>query len=203
MHPDDRHLLDGLFALDSWKIEYRLLGRDGVERWILDRARRHVTPDGRVFIDGIAADDTERRRAEQSRDEAVARLTVMSETDELTGLANRRVMTDELEAAARAAQARRGLIGVLMLDVDRFKSVNDTYGHVAGDQVLRELATRLADVVGPGAPIPGLVARWGGEEFCALLADADEERARAAGERIRRRSRRCRSGSRAVPPGWR
>ncbi len=64
-----------------------------------------MTPDGRVFIEGIAADNTERRRAEQSLDEAVARLKVMSETDELTGLANRRVMTDALEQALATAEA--------------------------------------------------------------------------------------------------
>jgi diguanylate cyclase (GGDEF)-like protein len=181
VHPDDRHLMEGLLERDSWSIEYRLLGLDGVERWILDRARRHVTPDGRVFIEGIAADNTERRHAEQSRDEAVARLRLMSETDELTGLANRRVMTAALEAARTTAHGRGLGIGVLMLDVDRFKSVNDTYGHAAGDVVLRELADRMvAAVAGEGT-----VARWGGEEFCVLLREADGTRARAVGERIR------------------
>ncbi len=185
VHPDDRGLLAGLFDRDSWEIEYRVIGLDGVERWILDRARRHVTADGRVFIEGIAADNTERRHAEESRDEAVARLKVMSETDELTSLANRRVMTEAMAQALAGATARGGRIGVLMLDVDRFKSVNDTYGHAAGDDVLRELARRLQGVIGPEAGVQGLVARWGGEEFCALVDDADEDAARAVGERIR------------------
>jgi diguanylate cyclase (GGDEF)-like protein len=187
IHPDDR---PGIAAMtdDSWTLEYRLLGADGVERWILDRARRHVTPDGRVFIEGIAADNTERRRAEQSLDEAVARLKVMSETDELTGLANRRVMTDALEQALATAEADGTAVAVVMLDVDRFKQINDTYGHAAGDEVLRELARRFTSLVRQTDQrrTPDLVARWGGEEFCALIADIDDPAAaRAVGERIR------------------
>ena len=173
---------------DSWTIEYRLTGADGVERWILDRARRHVTPDGRTFIEGIAADNTERRRAEASLDEAVARLKVMSETDELTGLANRRVMTDALEHALTRAAADGGAVAVLMLDVDRFKSINDTYGHAAGDEVLRELARRFNELTRSSDErrAPDLIARWGGEEFCAMIAGVtDPAVARAAGERIR------------------
>ena len=187
IHPDDR---PGVAAMadDSWTIEYRLTGADGVERWILDRARRHVTPDGRVFIEGIAADNTERRRAEQSLDEAVARLKVMSETDELTGLANRRVMTDALEQALAKAEANGTAVAVVMLDVDRFKQINDTYGHAAGDEVLRELARRFALVrQADGRRAPDLVARWGGEEFCALIAGVDDPGGGRApvGERIR------------------
>lgn len=183
IHVDDR---PGVSAMDrdSWTLEYRLLGADGVERWILDRARRHVTPDGRVFIEGIAADNTERRRAEERLDRAVDRLKVMSETDELTGLANRRVMTDALECALADGAAA----AVVMLDVDRFKDINDTHGHVAGDEVLRELARRFTSLVRTtdGRRVPDLIARWGGEEFCALLAGVDDPAvARAVGERIR------------------
>ena len=143
-----------------------------------------MTPDGRVFIDGIAADDTERRRAEQSLDEAVARLTVMSETDELTGLANRRVMTDELEAAARdgrpdaacrRADARRRPVQVDQRHV-RARGRRRGAARARHSSGGRRRARRA---------LPGLVARWGGEEFCALIAGVDEERARAAGERIR------------------
>ena len=187
IHPDDRPDISSIVA-DSWTLEYRLMGADGVERWILDRARRHVTPDGRVFIEGIAADNTERRRAEESLDEAVARLKVMSETDELTGLANRRVMTDALEHALVAAEADGTAVAVVMLDIDRFKQINDTYGHAAGDEVLRELARRFTLLVRTtdGRCAPDLIARWGGEEFCALIAGVDDPAiARAAAERIR------------------
>ncbi len=187
IHPDDRPNV-AAFDADSWAIEYRLTGADGVERWILDRARRHVTPDGRTFIEGIAADNTERRRAEESLDEAVARLKIMSETDELTGLANRRVMTEALAAALASAAAEDSAVAVVMLDVDRFKSINDTYGHVAGDDVLRELARRFTSLVRATDQrrAPDLVARWGGEEFCAMIAGVtDPAVARAAGERIR------------------
>jgi diguanylate cyclase (GGDEF)-like protein len=147
-----------------------------------------VTPDGRVFIEGIAADNTERRRAEQSLDEAVARLKVMSETDELTGLANRRVMTDALEQALAGATAGGTSVAVVMLDVDRFKQINDTYGHAAGDEVLREMARRFTSLVRATDErrSPDLIARWGGEEFCALIAGVDDPAvARAVGERIR------------------
>jgi diguanylate cyclase (GGDEF)-like protein/PAS domain S-box-containing protein len=101
-------------------------------------------------------------------------------TDPLTGLGNRRLLLLELGTAAAAQQPEP--LGVLMIDIDRFKDVNDTHGHAAGDEVLAEVARRIAAVV-RGHDV---VARWGGEEFCVLLPDvASNAEVLEVAERIR------------------
>jgi diguanylate cyclase (GGDEF)-like protein len=86
--------------------------------------------------------------------------------DPLTGLANRRRLYEHAEQLFRPS-ARSGLFALLLIDLNHFKEVNDTLGHAAGDQVLREVADRLRDAAAPG----DLVARLGGDEFAVLLTD--------------------------------
>lgn len=109
------------------------------------------------------------------------RLADLSETDELTGLKNRRRFHDSLANAYAVAQAEGRSLSLLMLDVDHFKSLNDRLGHRAGDEVLRTLATILRDHVRPY----DLVARYGGEEFMILLPDTDAPTGSAIAERLR------------------
>ena len=85
-------------------------------------------------------------------------------TDELTGLANRERFRARLDERIAAASATGDSFGVMLLDLDRFKEINDTLGHHFGDEMLRDLGPRLADAVGP----EGLVARLGGDEFAVL-----------------------------------
>jgi diguanylate cyclase (GGDEF)-like protein/PAS domain S-box-containing protein len=112
-------------------------------------------------------------------------LRTQSVRDALTGLYNRRyleeVMERELRRAARAAQS----LGLLMIDLDHFKNFNDTYGHEAGDAVLRETAASLAK----GIRAEDFVCRFGGEEFVVILPTADLEVSRARGERLRSKLR--------------
>lgn len=148
----------------------------------------HFTMTG-VFVVGllVVADrlGTMRARMHAQRAElaaALERISEMATRDELTGLCNRRCMRELLEAehgrSARSGQAW----SVAILDIDHFKGVNDTFGHAAGDSVLREVATVGA------ASIRGCdcLARWGGEEFVLLLRDVGLAGALVVAERVRR-----------------
>ncbi len=98
----------------------------------------------------------------------------MSRTDMLSGLLNRRAFIEDL------SQVERGYL--LILDIDRFKQINDRYGHLAGDDVIVSVANTLTEIVGP----TNLVARIGGEEFAILFQDADFGEVVAMTERLRR-----------------
>ncbi|MCI0753357.1 PleD family two-component system response regulator [Teichococcus vastitatis] len=97
-------------------------------------------------------------------------------TDSLTGLRNRRYITRHLEGLLRS-----GRPAMLLMDVDRFKAVNDTYGHTVGDVVLREVASRIRQDM----RAVDVVARFGGEEFVVAMADVSQEEALQAAERLR------------------
>ena len=117
------------------------------------------------------------RRLREDR-EQLERLSV---TDELTGLANRRQLTAELERELQRSDRHKRSFAVLMLDVDRFKHFNDTYGHPAGDAVLKRLARLLRE----SAREVDTVARYGGEEFLLILPETSAEGAELIAERIR------------------
>ena len=108
-------------------------------------------------------------------------LTHQALTDALTNLANRRHGFAELDRLVAAAERHDRTLCVLMADLDHFKTLNDTYGHDAGDSCLREAARRLADSVRRD----DLPVRWGGEEFVVLMPDAAPENAAEVAERIR------------------
>jgi diguanylate cyclase (GGDEF)-like protein len=107
-------------------------------------------------------------------------LTRASHTDALTGCLNRRGFEARAGQSIRAAAEEGRPVGVIALDLDGFKQVNDSGGHAAGDRVLREVGLRLARATGRGT----LIGRLGGDEFALLLFGADEDAATAAAERI-------------------
>jgi diguanylate cyclase (GGDEF)-like protein len=104
-------------------------------------------------------------------------LTAMAWSDGLTGVANRRRLDHDLVGHSAIAS---GPTAVIMLDVDRFKVINDTYGHVVGDRILRDLGRVLAESVRQG----DVVYRYGGEEFCVLLPNASQDEAAHVADRI-------------------
>ena len=103
-------------------------------------------------------------------------------TDGLTGLRSRRYFEQALSTQGIRSARYGSPVSVLLLDIDHFKSVNDTYGHNGGDRVLVEVTHRLSELVRPG----DVVARYGGEEFAVLLPDTSPEQARDVAERVRR-----------------
>jgi len=136
----------------------------------------------RVFNDMV-------HRLRESREE----LERLSVTDELTGLANRRRLTTELERELRRSERHGHPFSILMLDVDRFKRFNDTYGHPAGDALLKRLANTLLKSVRD----VDTAARYGGEEFLVMLPEAPAADAARIAERIRA----AREADRFTPDG--
>ncbi len=117
-----------------------------------------------------------------------ARLTALSarmernaQTDSLTGLYNRRALTEHLTRSAARARRHGEQLSVLMIDLDRFKQTNDTHGHDAGDQVLCTVADCMRDAL----RAEDVYGRWGGDEFLVVLPHTDSSGAKAAAERLR------------------
>lgn len=111
-------------------------------------------------------DSVERLRAELAEARRLARI------DPLTRTWNRRAIVELLHRELECARREGGRVGVLFIDLDRFKRINDTCGHAAGDAVLREAAERIRAVVRPDDP----VGRYGGDEFVVIVAGAGVER---------------------------
>lgn len=159
VHPDDRRQME-----DGWNagkageslldFEFRIMTGTGAWRWVRARGAPVRDADGQVLEwMGVLEDAEERRQIH-------ARLTHFANHDALTGLANRRLLTERLGQLL----ARGRLGAVLALDLDRFKEINDTYGHILGDRLLREVAARLRRTVNASDTI----SRLGGDEFVIL-----------------------------------
>lgn len=114
--------------------------------------------------------------------EARDALHIQATQDALTGILNRRSLLDRLADEHARARRRRSGVGVLVVDLDHFKLVNDTYGHLAGDAVLRAAATRMSIGLRPY----DLLGRYGGEEFLLVVPDCSATGLAAVAERVRR-----------------
>jgi diguanylate cyclase (GGDEF)-like protein/PAS domain S-box-containing protein len=165
VHPADRHDVvaahGALSAQAGFTLEYRIMRPDGEVRWVEERARAIRNAQGQLLrFDGIAIDISERKAYE-------ARIEYLADHDALTDLANRNLLGDRITQAMAHARRNGLLLGVLFLDLNRFKGVNDSFGHELGDALLLEVSSRLKYVVREG----DTVARQGGDEFIILLTD--------------------------------
>jgi diguanylate cyclase (GGDEF)-like protein len=118
----------------------------------------------------------------QTVDAAAQRLTSLASTDMLTGMLNRRRMSDHLQKELAHARAQNHPLSVMLLDIDHFKFINDEYGHARGDHVI----IAVGEILRANMRQQDLVARWGGEEFLILQPDAAVDAAHDTAERIRR-----------------
>ncbi|MBB5693166.1 diguanylate cyclase [Muricoccus pecuniae] len=180
--PEDRPALHEALAVAGepgrqGEVTCRVSRPDGSVVWLETTLRRlEPSPSGEVHgYVAVSRDVTERRSME-------SRLAELASTDGLTGLANRRRFDEVLNREWRRAAREESCLAVLLLDVDHFKAFNDLYGHLSGDDALREVARAIGETIRrPG----DLAARYGGEEFAAVLPRTDAAGAREVAERIR------------------
>ncbi|BCM92812.1 putative signaling protein [Abditibacteriota bacterium] len=184
VHPDDLPVLETILGahLDGisahFECEYRLQHNDGSWKWMLGRGLAVRNEEGiATRIAGSQTDISDRKHVE-------SQLAHSAFYDSLTGLPNRALFLDRLESAiARAARDESHSFAVLFLDLDRFKNINDSLGHLAGDTLLVEAGHRFASCLRPG----DTVARLGGDEFAILLEGlADTHVVETIATRVRR-----------------
>src|SRR5690606_39173136 len=159
-HQQLRHdlLRDGRWSGELWQRR-----RDGDEFLCLLQISSVGESDGRrSHYVAVLNDITDMKRAEQE-------LRYLANYDPLTGLPNRTLLLERIAAAIVRARASGKQIGVLFIDLDRFKDINDSLGHAVGDRILRAVATRLHEFAGPGQT----AARLGGDEFMVLLENIE------------------------------
>jgi len=182
---------------DVLTMQFRVRRADGEYIWVEDRMVQVKPTNAKTYMSGVMVDITERKLAEQKIHE-------LATHDSLTGLLNRRefhrMLTLEVERAGRYHR----VFSMLMIDVDRFKSVNDTYGHLAGDEVLKRVVETIkeglrtidaaARYAGTGITVlvqevseeSASAARYGGEEMAILMPETDKQGATLVAERIRK-----------------
>ena len=164
LHPEDRDHFAATFrhALKSgsdFQVDYRVVWPDGSVHWVANRAQVHRRENGRAErVIGVAMNITERKMAEQ-------RVAHMAHHDALTGLPNRVLLRDRIQQAIAHAHRAGTMVAVLFLDLDRFKTINDSLGHQLGDRLLQSVASRILVCVREG----DTVSRVGGDEFVIVV----------------------------------
>lgn len=178
VHPDDQPTADRAWAeavaghrngiID---VEFRVCTPSGNWHWVRARATPMRDEQGNpIEWAGVLEDVNERRQAQ-------ARIAHMAHHDVLTGLPNRLLFTERLREAFRSGGGERASgVALMCMDLDRFKEVNDTLGHAAGDQLLKSVAERINAVLREG----DTVARLGGDEFAVIQVHANQPEAAAA-----------------------
>lgn len=165
IHPQDRkRVLEGLrysrTHCQTITQQYRIQRADGAWRWVQERAYPICDDDGRLErLIGVVEDITEQHYQQEALYEA-------AHYDRLTGLPNRYYFHERLEQQCHDALGSHGHFTLLLIDLDRFKNINDSLGHSAGDELLRQVARRLHLVMEQR----GFIARLGGDEFAILLS---------------------------------
>jgi diguanylate cyclase (GGDEF)-like protein len=169
VHPDDREKMAELVRNrkdgEAQVFEFRLNRYDGVETWVRSVGKKFLGADGKPErLVNLFKDITDRRR----QTEAVENLAFK---DSLTGLPNRAYFQRKFQEAVDASEIMGELFGLIMIDVDHFKDINDTLGHDAGDALLK----RLAEMLHAAFRVGDTVARLGGDEFAVILRGLHSE----------------------------
>ncbi|KAF1043809.1 MAG: Phytochrome-like protein cph2 [Herbaspirillum frisingense] len=189
IHAEDREAVVNFCISQSksgvdHEADYRALTRDGEHVWIRDVVHVVRNPDGSPnALIGFMFDITERKKTEARLIELQKELEALSYRDGLTNVANRRMFDSALEVEWANAINTRTPLSLIMLDIDYFKQYNDTYGHIRGDECLKQVAETLSKAA---TRTRDFFARYGGEEFVLILPEADEKAALQVAQRCRK-----------------
>lgn len=186
MHPDDQQWVVDFCVAQSksgtdHEADYRAKTRDGDYVWIRDVV--HVVRDENGDVEaliGFMFDISERKQTEQKLLDMQKKLEELSFKDGLTGVANRRMLDSVLEEEWHKARRNQQPVSILMIDIDFFKQYNDFYGHIQGDDSLKQVAATLS---GAATRARDFFARYGGEEFVMVLPETDAQAAAKIAER--------------------
>ena len=162
IHPDDRAALAQVFAeahakVEAYHAEYRAILPDDRVVWVRVRAQPTLLANGDVIWNGLGIDVTAEKSAHEQ-------LNYLAYYDSVTGLPNRHLFLDRLDQAIRQSGRMNTGFALHMLDLDHFKSVNDTYGHMVGDQLLQRVSEYLSSMIRDSDTL----ARFGGDEFTLI-----------------------------------
>ncbi|MCF6322888.1 MAG: sensor domain-containing diguanylate cyclase [Gammaproteobacteria bacterium] len=187
MHPDDRESVVNFCVAQSQagcdhEADYRALTKNGGYIWIRDVVHV-IRKNGKIeSLIGFMFDISKRKQTEHKLLRLQKELEEFSFKDALTEIANRRMFDSIFEREWLSAQRNQHPVALILLDIDFFKEYNDHYGHIMGDDCLKQVAQILYNVaIRPG----NFVARFGGEEFVLVLAETDEASAIAIAEECR------------------
>jgi diguanylate cyclase (GGDEF)-like protein/PAS domain S-box-containing protein len=187
MHPDDREAVVNFCVAQSkagtdHEADYRALTRDGGYVWLRDVVHvvRNDNGDVQALI-GFMFDISEHKRTEEKLGQLQRELERLSFHDSLTGAGNRRMFDDVIERTWSSALDSGRPLSLIMIDIDFFKSYNDYYGHLQGDECLKRVAQVLGEAAGPDH----FLGRFGGEEFVLVLANTEADAAVRIAERCR------------------
>ncbi len=200
VHPEDLKLWENMIESVTSdgkfrELEFRIIRSDGQCRWLSSQEGADKSQEGIIYrFYGMIMDITERKHNEESLKntqlelaqtneklhQANERLQKLALIDSHTGIYNHLYLVKSIDLEFNRAKRFQTSLSVLMLDIDYFKSINDVYGHLFGDLILKQLATLIASVVRQY----DIVARFGGEEFTVLLPQTDKQNALVLAERI-------------------
>jgi len=176
IHAEDTQKVDSgvhtaIQTREPWAIEYRLLTRNKEVRWVIEMGVAIHDENGEVeYLDGFIQDITERKKMELALIASEQQIRDMAFTDSVTGLANRNLFTDRLDQMILDSNRYHHEFALLFVDLDGFKKINDTFGHLVGDKLLAMTGERISASFRDS----DVVARFGGDEFLIIVKNTTD-----------------------------
>jgi diguanylate cyclase (GGDEF)-like protein/PAS domain S-box-containing protein len=168
-------------SADPCAKEKQITLKDGATAWLEIYTYPILDEDGKAgHVMEYTRDITERKKAEDEKHRLIERLEYLSNTDSLTGLMNRRALTDSLIYEIDRATRYRSDLSIILCDIDNFKEINDTWGHDMGDRVLQTISATLKTILRK----PDIVGRHGGDEFLLILPETPDKGAEGLADKL-------------------